>query len=170
MRRAGQTPHGARPNREGPRVRPRTCRLGASQPPGRSLEPRSNAWPRGMTVLLEQSSRQNSAYRSGCHNLIKISNLLTRARRGSVNSVHFCEEYSVVRVNILRQVRTDVPARPFVPRPEETPTGTESTHRFIHILTRPCAQKQPSFRSAWTGPRTRPYTTNTATISPTLSS
>jgi hypothetical protein len=44
-----------------------TCRLGASPPPGRSLEPRSNAWPRGMTVLLERSGRQNSAYRSGCH-------------------------------------------------------------------------------------------------------
>src|SRR5207253_10322950 len=69
MWRAGQTPHGARPNREGPRVRLRTCRLGASQPPGRSLEPHSNARPRGMTVLLEQSGRQNSAYRSGCHNL-----------------------------------------------------------------------------------------------------
>src|SRR5437667_6285608 len=39
------------------------------KPPGRSLEPRSNARPRGMTVLLEQSGRQNSAYRSGCHNL-----------------------------------------------------------------------------------------------------
>jgi hypothetical protein len=44
----------------------RTCRLGASQPPGRSLEPRSNVRPRGMTVLREQSRRQNSAYRSGC--------------------------------------------------------------------------------------------------------
>ena len=75
MQRAGQTPHGARPNREGPgfgvKASPgRTCRLGASQPPGRSLEPRSNAWPRGMTVLREQSSRQNSAYRSGCHKFL----------------------------------------------------------------------------------------------------
>jgi len=72
MQRAGQTPHGARPNREGPGVGVKTspgitCRLGASQPPGRSLEPRSNARPRGMTVLLEKSGRQNSAYRSGCH-------------------------------------------------------------------------------------------------------
>jgi hypothetical protein len=68
MRRAGQTPHGARPNREGVRdFGSDTCRLGASQPPGRSLEPRSNAWPRGMIVLPEQSGRQNSAYRSGCH-------------------------------------------------------------------------------------------------------
>ncbi len=50
------------------RVRPGPCRLGASQPPGRSLEPRSNARPRGMTVPREQSRGQNSAYRSGCHN------------------------------------------------------------------------------------------------------
>src|SRR5271169_2614967 len=72
MRRAGQTPHGARPNREEVhgqafRLRPDACRLGAPQPPGRSLEPRSNAWPRGMTVLPQ--GRQNSAYRSGCHKL-----------------------------------------------------------------------------------------------------
>jgi len=39
----------------------RTCRLGASQLPGMSLEPLSNARPRGMTVLQEQSRRQNSA-------------------------------------------------------------------------------------------------------------
>ena len=61
MRRAGQTPHGARPNREGfpgkLRFRRRACRLGAPQPPGRSLEPRSNAWPRGMTVLPETADR-----------------------------------------------------------------------------------------------------------------
>jgi hypothetical protein len=36
------------------------------QPPGRSLEPCSNARPRGMAVLREQSRGQNSAYRSGC--------------------------------------------------------------------------------------------------------
>jgi hypothetical protein len=46
------------------------CRLGASQPPGRSLEPRSNVRPRGMTVPPEQSGGQNSAYRSGCHKLL----------------------------------------------------------------------------------------------------
>src|SRR5207249_7176376 len=79
MWRAGQTPHGARPNREGPRVRLRTCRLGASQPPGRSLEPRSNARPRGMTVLPEQSGRQNSAYRSGCQ---AFSRKVLRLRSG----------------------------------------------------------------------------------------
>jgi hypothetical protein len=65
MRRAGQTPHGARPNREGFRLRPEAHRLGAPQPPGRSLEPHSNVRPRGMTVLPQ--GRQNSAYRSGCH-------------------------------------------------------------------------------------------------------
>ena len=67
MARAGQTPHGARPNREGARGNSGTCWLGASQPPGRSLEPGSNAGPRGMTVLPQ--GRQNSAYRSGCHKL-----------------------------------------------------------------------------------------------------
>jgi hypothetical protein len=40
------------------------------QPSGRSLEPRSNARPRGMTVPPEQSGGQNSAYRSGCHKLL----------------------------------------------------------------------------------------------------
>src|SRR5579863_4550837 len=40
------------------------------KPSGRSLEPRSNAWPRGMIVPPEQSGGQNSAYRSGCHNLL----------------------------------------------------------------------------------------------------
>jgi hypothetical protein len=53
-----------------------TCRLGASQPPGRSLEPRSNARPRGMTVPPEQSGGQNSAYRSGCHKLIYFQALI----------------------------------------------------------------------------------------------
>ena len=49
---AGQTPHGARPNRGGvARFGACTCRLGASQLPGRSLEPRSNVRPRGMTVM-----------------------------------------------------------------------------------------------------------------------
>src|SRR6201987_2226036 len=68
MLRAGQTPHGARPNREeGFGFGRNTCRLGASQPPGRSLEPCSNARPRGMTV--PPQGGQNSAYRSGCHNL-----------------------------------------------------------------------------------------------------
>ena len=37
-----------------------------AKPSGRSLEPRSNARPRGMAVLPEQSGGQNSAYRSGC--------------------------------------------------------------------------------------------------------
>jgi len=57
MQRAGQTPHGARPNREGAWLRLGACRLGAPQPPGRSLEPRSNARPRGMTVLPETADR-----------------------------------------------------------------------------------------------------------------
>ena len=51
MKRAGQTPHGARPNREEARLRLGACRLGALAPPGRSLEPPSNVWPRGMVVL-----------------------------------------------------------------------------------------------------------------------
>src|ERR1700722_3736361 len=71
MQRARQTPHGARPNREEVRA------LGRGhvparwvKPPGRSLEPRSDARPRGMTVQQEQSRGQNSAYRSGCHKFL----------------------------------------------------------------------------------------------------
>jgi hypothetical protein len=78
MRRAGQTPHGARPNREGAWLRSSACRLGAPQPPGRSLEPRSNAWPRGMTVPSQDG--QNSAYRSGCHKLCSGERSLGFAR------------------------------------------------------------------------------------------
>ena len=85
MHSAGQTPHGARPNREGFPASLRACwdacRLGAPQPPGRSLEPRSNARPRGMTVPLEQSGGQNSAYRSGCHKLLlSITSKANKAR------------------------------------------------------------------------------------------
>src|SRR5205809_7726648 len=50
MREARQTPHGARPNREG--VAPQGACVPArrAKPSGRSLEPCSNEWPRGMTV------------------------------------------------------------------------------------------------------------------------
>jgi hypothetical protein len=71
MQRAGQTPHGARPNREGARnfgfAHAPARRV---KPPGRSLEPGSDAGPRGMAVPPERSGGQNSAYRSGCHKLL----------------------------------------------------------------------------------------------------
>ena len=63
---AGQTPHGARPNRGGTRFRPRARWLGTPQRPGRSLELHSDVQPRGMTVALAQAGVQNSAYRFGC--------------------------------------------------------------------------------------------------------
>ena len=70
MERAGQTPHGARPNRKeawfGAQASARRVPARRAKPSGRSLEPRSNARPRGMAVLPEQSGGQNSAYRSGC--------------------------------------------------------------------------------------------------------
>jgi hypothetical protein len=51
------------------------------KPSGRSLEPRSNAWPRGMAVPPEQSGGQNSAYRSGCHKLLlSITSKANKAR------------------------------------------------------------------------------------------
>src|SRR5581483_1170860 len=68
MGRAGQTPHGARPNRE--EVPPETVGhvpARCVKPPGRSLEPGSDARPRGMAVLRQHCRGQNSAYRSGCH-------------------------------------------------------------------------------------------------------
>src|SRR5579864_6082031 len=69
MRDAWQTPHGARPNREGvgdgasrfQRV-PARC----AKPSGRSLEPFSNGRPRGMTVS-GGNAVQNSAYRFWHH-------------------------------------------------------------------------------------------------------
>ena len=82
MQRAGQTPHGARPNREGAR------NFGSAhaparrvKPPGRSLEPGSDAGPRGMAVPPERSGGQNSAYRSGCHKLLlSITSKANKAR------------------------------------------------------------------------------------------
>jgi len=72
MSRAGQTPHGARPNRKearglGREHVPARC----VKPSGRSLEPGSNARPRGMVVPQQQCCGQNSAYRSGCLNLLQ---------------------------------------------------------------------------------------------------
>ena len=63
---AGQTPHGARPNREGiPVATPvNALRLETPQLPGRSLEPASDGRPRGMTIAAA-TPLQNSAYRSG---------------------------------------------------------------------------------------------------------
>src|SRR5258708_38342913 len=49
MRGAWQTPHGARPNREGMAATP-CVPARRAQPPGRSLEPLSNGRPRGMIV------------------------------------------------------------------------------------------------------------------------
>ena len=40
------------------------------KPSGRSLEPRSNARPRGMAVQPRLAGGQNSAYRSGCHKFL----------------------------------------------------------------------------------------------------
>ncbi len=111
MRRAGQTPHGARPNRE--EVRgfgrgrvPARC----AKPSGRSLEPRSNARPRGMAVLAEQSGRQNSAYRSSCFRLISALAKKNRAQDDSRPaavavsvSAHSNVRYRIERIAILVQ-------------------------------------------------------------------
>ena len=82
MQRAGQTPHGARPNREEVRGLGRGHVLTRCvKPSGRSLEPRSDARPRGMAVPREQSCGQNSAYRSGCHKLLlSITSKANKAR------------------------------------------------------------------------------------------
>jgi hypothetical protein len=82
MSRAGQTPHGARPNRKGVRDLglghvPARC----VKPSGRSLEPRSNARPRGMAVPQEQSCGQNSAYRSGCQQTFPFDHFQTQQNR-----------------------------------------------------------------------------------------
>ncbi|SRR5581483_2560775 len=50
MHEARQTPHGARPNREGVAPHGACAPARRAKPSGRSLEPCSNAWPRGMTV------------------------------------------------------------------------------------------------------------------------
>src|SRR5258708_7152604 len=56
MRGAGQTPHGARPNREGILAEMPECVLArCAKLPGRSLEPSSDGGPRGMTVTAATS-------------------------------------------------------------------------------------------------------------------
>src|ERR1700758_2982512 len=58
MGRAGQTPHGARPNREGAAPSGVRALTRHAKPPGRSLEPCSDARPRVMTVLLARKGKQ----------------------------------------------------------------------------------------------------------------
>src|SRR5580765_1631532 len=108
MPRAGKTPHGARPNREEARGFgrghvPARC----VKPPGRSLEPRSNARPRGMVV--PPQGGQNSAYRSGCqqvtHFPVVATVLLTfwnvagilSSRRSSQCGIKFDDLYGTSR-------------------------------------------------------------------------
>src|SRR5207245_6000086 len=105
MQRAWQTPHGARPNRKGPGFAWETCRLGASQPPGRSLELRSNARPRGMTV--PPQGGQNSAYRSGCHQLSSFQDLLLISQKikGPATKKDYAQS-----AELYREVLTQAPA------------------------------------------------------------
>ena len=65
---AGKTPHGARPNRERARASERTAR---PKPPGRLLEPASNAGPRGMVVTAE--CRRRASARRAKANRIRLT-------------------------------------------------------------------------------------------------
>src|SRR5580692_587139 len=104
MQRAGQTTHGARPNRKGVRGFGRGhVPARRVQPSGRSLEPRSDAWPRGMTVPLEQSGGQNSAYRSGCRNLF----LLITSRTIKISCDASMTRLAVATTIFLLSVHTD---------------------------------------------------------------
>src|SRR5271165_2889012 len=113
MQRAGQTTHGARPNREevrsfGLEHVPARC----VKPSGRSLEPRSNAWPRGMAVPPEQSGGQNSAYRSGCHKLFlliasKANNRVSAPLVAAAGTTFLCLRYAQERE--IRGCRMCVP-------------------------------------------------------------
>jgi hypothetical protein len=60
-----------------------------------------------MTVLPDSSGRQNSAYRSGCHNFPVFNILLNSSRLSVHNSVHFSAEARVARVNILQRVKIE---------------------------------------------------------------
>ena len=96
MARAWQTPHGARPNRE--EVRSFGCRhvpARCVKPSGRSLEPGSNARPRGMVVPQQQCCGQNSAYRSGC---LKAP-FSTHSHRPAVKMMIFARPVSAGRLH-----------------------------------------------------------------------
>src|SRR5581483_1576182 len=106
MLRAGQTPHGARPNREGSAACGGASQHGAPELPGRSLMSAcSNAPPRGMIVVFGlRFGQQNSAYRFsrfmgpsasemkwegfnffskfGLHHLFRAQGLSTACRQG----------------------------------------------------------------------------------------
>ncbi len=111
MPRAWQTPHGARPNREGVRFGaqasagrvPARC----AKPSGRSLEPRSNARPRGMAVLLEKSGGQNSAYRSSCQQS-KLYECFSPQRKSSVPRA--------IRAELVRNLFLNAAPRPSIPQ------------------------------------------------------
>src|SRR5215831_2333962 len=98
MARAWQTPHGARPNRE--EVRSFGCRhvpARCVKPSGRSLEPGSNARPRGMVVPQQQCCGQNSAYRSGCH----TTSFSTHSNRPSIKVMIFGRSVSARKTGLL---------------------------------------------------------------------
>jgi hypothetical protein len=77
MRRAGQTPHGARPNREGASGSP-GMRAGSARHNLRvgRLSRAAMRGPEEWPSRLEQSGGQNSAYRSGCHKHIIFHQLI----------------------------------------------------------------------------------------------
>src|SRR6202051_4011701 len=74
------------------------------KPSGRSLEPRSDARPRGMAVAREQSRGQNSAYRSGCHKTFPF------ARENPALVVHIWSRWVRCMAQSVRKVRvSDAP-------------------------------------------------------------
>jgi hypothetical protein len=65
------------------------------KPSGRSLEPRSNARPRGMAVPQQQCCGQNSAYRPGCYKLNNSSYLLGTAIGGRLPPIAFAQSNNI---------------------------------------------------------------------------
>src|SRR5216683_1115505 len=108
MRRAGQTPHGARPNREGASGSP-GMRAGSARHNLRvgRLSRAAMLGPEEWPSRLEQSGGQNSAYRSGCNISFSFNNLLTSNCLSGHNSVHFAQrDAPMARVNITKQIKT----------------------------------------------------------------
>ena len=159
MPRAGQTPHGARPNRE--EVRDFGCGhvpARCVKPSGRSLEPRSNARPRGMAVPPEQSSGQNSAYRSGCHKLLfSITSKANKARCDS-GVTHTCSRndtpsslvHAIGQIREFRQLLSDkvaVAGKAIGTQTRRTQFTNPSTQFSVTPTLRPIVTEAPLVRA-----------------------
>ena len=148
MPRAGQTPHGARPNREeacgsvlsepGRGHVPARC----VKPPGRSLEPRSDARPRGMAVQPRSNPGRTEfglqvrlptvlqSRRTDCSSFSSLSLKFPFARHAFTNLRSCQQRESTIRVP--GQSQATVPG--FIQSKRRTSQFKEGTNSRNHVI------------------------------------